>query len=136
MQKEKLRLPLLSLLALVPALGLAFLGTVAYPQSAALASVENGFAHPPDNARIMMRWWWFGPAVTKPELRRELENMKAGGIGGAEIQPVYPMDLDDPALGFRNLPYLSPDFLSSVSYAAETPPNESSQAIPIKRRVL
>lgn len=37
----------------------------------------------------MMRWWWFGPAVEKTELARELRAMKAGGIGGAEIQPVY-----------------------------------------------
>ena len=28
----------------------------------------------------MMRWWWFGPAVTKPELQRELEQMKAEGM--------------------------------------------------------
>ena len=52
----------------------------------------------------MMRWWWFGPAVEKPELARELRTMKAGGIGGAEIQPVYALELDDSAKGFRNLP--------------------------------
>ena len=68
-----------------------------------LNQIRDGFAHPPDDARVMMRWWWFGPAVEKPELARELETMKAGGIGGAEIQPVYPMELDDPAKGFRNL---------------------------------
>ena len=42
----------------------------------------------------MMRWWWFGPAVTDEELARELEVMKAGGIGGVEVQPVYPVALD------------------------------------------
>ncbi len=36
-----------------------------------------------------MRWWWFGPAVTKPELEREMRLMKEGGIGGFEVQPVY-----------------------------------------------
>jgi hypothetical protein len=64
----------------------------------------------------MMRWWWFGPAVTKPELARELEQMKAGGFGGFEIQPVYPLELDDPAKGFRNLPYLSDEFLDDVRF--------------------
>ena len=45
----------------------------------------------------MVRWWWFGPAVTKPELEREMRIMKEGGIGGFEVQPVYPLELDDPA---------------------------------------
>ena len=22
--------------------------------------IEKGFMQPPDNARIMMRWWWYG----------------------------------------------------------------------------
>ena len=68
----------------------------------------------------MMRWWWFGPAVTKPELGREIEQMKAGGFGGFEIQPVYALALDDPKSGFRNLPYLSDEFLDDVRYANDT----------------
>ena len=68
----------------------------------------------------MMRWWWFGPAVERTELARELRTMKAGGIGGAEIQPVYALELDDPAKNFRNLPYLSKDFLDMVSFTAQT----------------
>ncbi|KQZ44667.1 glycoside hydrolase [Massilia sp. Root1485] len=68
----------------------------------------------------MMRWWWFGPAVVKSELEREILAMKAGGIGGFEIQPVYPMELDDAARGIRNVPYLSPEFLDAVSFANRT----------------
>ncbi len=68
----------------------------------------------------MMRWWWFGPAVEKTELARELRAMKAGGIGGAEIQPVYALELDDPARNLRNVPYLSKDFLGMVSFTAQT----------------
>src|SRR5687768_13863628 len=52
-----------------------------------------GFEAPPDDARVMMRWWWFGPAVSEPELKREITAMKAGGYGGFEIQPVYPLSL-------------------------------------------
>jgi hypothetical protein len=68
----------------------------------------------------MMRWWWFGPAVTKPELERELRVMKAAGIGGVEIQPVYPLELDDPEKNFRNLPYLSDGFLEAVRFTSQT----------------
>ena len=68
----------------------------------------------------MMRWWWFGPAVEKGELARELRTMKAGGIGGVEVQPVYALELDDAQKGFRNLPFLSKDFLDMVSFTAQT----------------
>ena len=81
-----------------------------------LAEVAAHLATPPADARPMVRWWWFGPAVVQSQLERELLAMKAGGFGGVEIQPVYPMALDDPARGIRNVPYLSPEFLDSVSF--------------------
>ena len=56
-----------------------------------LTIFNASFERPPDDSRIMMRWWWFGPAVTKPELEREMRLMKEGGIGGFEVQPVYPV---------------------------------------------
>jgi hypothetical protein len=83
---------------------------------ASLADLRRDFQHPPDDARIMVRWWWFGPAVTKPELEREMRLMKEGGIGGFEVQPTYPLELDDPAHGFRNLPYLSDEFLDALRF--------------------
>jgi hypothetical protein len=67
----------------------------------------------------MMRWWWFGPAVTPAELERELRMMKEGGMGGVEIQPVYPLALDDPQTGFRNLPFLSTEFLDALRFASQ-----------------
>jgi hypothetical protein len=85
-----------------------------------LNEVRLGFENPPDGSRIMMRWWWFGPAVTKAELEREIEAMKAAGIGGFEVAPVYPMTLDDPDRGILNLPYLSPSFLDALHFAAQT----------------
>ena len=85
-------------------------------QSLDLQSFSTTFKAPPNEARPMIRWWWFGPAVTKPELARELQQMKQGGFGGFEIQPVYPLALDDPQKGFRNFPFLSPEFLDDVRY--------------------
>jgi hypothetical protein len=81
-----------------------------------IADVAAHLAVPPDDARPMVRWWWFGPAVVNSQLELELLAMKAGGFGGVEIQPVYPMELDDPARGIRNVPYMSADFLDSVSF--------------------
>ena len=82
-------------------------------------SLWESFVKPPDDSRIMMRWWWFGPALTNEELEREVLAMKEGGIGGFEIQPVYPLELDDPALGVLNLPYLSDGFLSALRFVNE-----------------
>ncbi|HKR28716.1 MAG TPA: glycosyl hydrolase, partial [Acidobacteriaceae bacterium] len=85
-----------------------------------LVELERNFASPPTNAEPMMRWWWFGPAVDPEELARELRTMKQGGIGGVEIQPVYPLALDDPQERTENEPFLSPEFLRNVSFAART----------------
>jgi hypothetical protein len=85
-----------------------------------IEELRQRFVNPPGDAQIMMRWWWFGSAVTKPELERELRVMKSANIGGVEIQPVYPLELDDPQTGFRNLPYLSGEFLDDISFTART----------------
>ncbi len=88
--------------------------------AAATDPLYRSFVNPPDNARIMMRWWWFGPSVVKPEIERELRVMKAADIGGVEIQPVYPVELDDPQKHFRNFPYLSGEFLDDIGFTART----------------
>lgn len=85
-----------------------------------LQKLRESFAHPPDDCRIMMRWWWFGPAATKPEIERELEQMKAAGIGGVEIATLYPLALDDPESGFHNFPFLSDEHIDALRYAAAT----------------
>lgn len=113
------RFPRIALLAGALSCALAAHGARAAP-SAGFADVAAHLGAPPPDARPMMRWWWFGPAVAKPELEREILAMKAGGIGGFEIQPVYPMALDDAARGIHNAPYLSPEFLDAVSFADRT----------------
>lgn len=66
-----------------------------------------------------MRWWWFGPAVTRPGLEADMRAMKEAGIGGFEVQPVYPMEVDNPQKGIRNLIFLSPEFLEALRFTAE-----------------
>ena len=80
-------------------------------------TLKQQFQNPPANSKPMVRWWWFGLAVEKPEILRELQQMKADGIGGAELAFVYPQVLDDPAKDLKNLPFVSPQFLDCVHYA-------------------
>jgi hypothetical protein len=103
---------------LLLALGCAVVAA-ARRQTSPLAELQHQFRNPPDDARIMMRWWWFGPTVTKAGLERDLRQMKAGGIGGVEIQPVYPVVLDDASKGGKTLPYLSAEFLDALKFAGD-----------------
>ena len=101
---------------------LLVLALVAPPRSAAAASIDdlqNAFLNPPDDTRIMMRWWWFGPSVDQAQVEREMRLMKEGGIGGFEVQPVYPLSLDDPERGIKTLPFLSPEFLKALRFTAD-----------------
>jgi alpha-L-rhamnosidase len=108
-------------LALVATAAAALLlSPVTHSDASKLDAVRAGFAKPPLDARVMMRWWWFGPSVEKAELQRELETMRAGGIGGAEVQPVYPLEPDESGGGLHNFAYLSPEFLDALGFAAET----------------
>src|SRR5215472_8731543 len=97
--------------AMVALLAIFLTGALTLAQPSTLVELKRSFENPPGDARIMMRWWWFGPAVTKPELEREMRLMKEGGIGGFEVQPVYQLALDGSKPGFRNLPYLSDEFI-------------------------
>src|ERR1017187_2150568 len=98
------------LLALAPAL-------TAQAPVTSVETLRKNFVNPPNEARPMVRWWWFGAAVVKPEILRELQQMKADGIQGAELAFEYPEVLDDPAKGLKNLPFLSPEMLDDVNFA-------------------
>ncbi|MBZ5496108.1 MAG: glycoside hydrolase [Acidobacteriia bacterium] len=84
-----------------------------------ILELQKRFQNPPDDCRVMMRWWWFGPAVARTELEREMRLMKEGGIGGFEVQPVYPVALDDAASGIKNLPFLSDEFIDALRFTSE-----------------
>ena len=62
----------------------ATFATAAYGQSD-VARLRSEFISPPADAKPMVRWWWFGPAVVKPEIARELNQMHSAGIGGVEL---------------------------------------------------
>lgn len=81
-------------------------------------SLQQAFQAPPDEARPMVRWWWFGPAVVKPQLEHEMKLMKEGGFAGFEVQPTYPLALDGQYPGLRNIKFLSPEFFDMLGFTA------------------
>ncbi len=87
--------------------------------SAPVDDLQKSFLNPPDDSRIMMRWWWFGPSVTKAQLEKEMRLMKEGGIGGFEVQPVYPLVLDNNAGGIKNFPFLSNEFIDALRFTSQ-----------------
>ena len=106
------------IVSVIAALALALaLPLAVSAQGPSIVTLRKDFLNPPNEARPMVRWWWFGPAVVKPEILQELKQMKEDGIQGAELAFVYPEVLDDPAKGLKNLPFLSPEMLDDVKYA-------------------
>jgi hypothetical protein len=97
----------------------ALLATNSLSAADGIGQLQNSFVQPPDDARIMARWWWFGTAVTKPELEREMETMKAGGFGGFEVQQTYALALDGELPGVTNNRFLSPEHLEALRFTAE-----------------
>jgi hypothetical protein len=85
-----------------------------------LADLRRVWEQPTADARPMMRWWWFGAAVTPESLDRELQAMHDAGLGGVEVQPVYPLVPDDRGRGLVNHPFLSAPFLDAVRHSAAT----------------
>ena len=49
----------------------------------AIDDARKAFDTPPDDARVMMRWWWFGPATTEAQIARDLEAMKRAAAWAA-----------------------------------------------------
>ncbi|NBD22276.1 glycosyl hydrolase [Paenibacillus glycinis] len=78
---------------------------------------RNMLLHPPVEAKGFTRWWWYGAAVTREQVSRELAHMREAGLGGVEIQITYPLQEDSEAEGIRNRAYYSPDFFEMLDYA-------------------
>ena len=50
--------------------------------------------NPKAEARGLTRWWWYGASVKKEEIVEQLDEMMAKGIGGVEIQMMYPLSME------------------------------------------
>lgn len=63
--------------------------------------------------RPWTRWWWHGSAVHAAGITAELEALRAAGIGGVEITPIYGVIGQES----RHLPYLSEPWLRMLAHA-------------------
>ncbi|MEK1939847.1 MAG: glycosyl hydrolase [Pseudomonas sp.] len=81
-------------------------------EPAAAAFSWNTLNHPPISAQPWIRWWWPGGDVDAVELRNELQQMKAAGFAGAEVQPF--------TMGMRELLANDPELRARVN-AFDTP---------------
>lgn len=76
-----------------------------------LENLREGFTEPDVSSAPMMRWWWFGPKVSKAGITHQLDLMKEAGIGGVEIAFVYPLSESTDL-------FMSDSFLQSLCFAA------------------
>jgi len=80
----------------------------------------GSFREPPSRLRPFVRWWWNGGRVDETEALRELDVMKAAGIGGVEINTIaMPEHVPTETLSaFPERPWLSPGWCAVVKAAA------------------
>lgn len=81
--------------------------------------LESRFASPPLRYGPSCFWWWFGAPYSEREIRENLDAMKAAGLGGFRIYPVYAFPGARLPPGVRNAPYLSGEFVELVRSAVE-----------------
>ncbi len=76
------------------------------------------FRDPPMEARPFVRWWWNGDCIEVDELERELDVMKAAGIGGVEINPIA-MPVEGEPFDYACYEWLSPEWNERVKASIE-----------------
>ncbi len=76
------------------------------------------FKEPPAGARAFVRWWWNGDCIEVDELERELDVMKAAGIGGVEINPIAKAEGGD-EFDYNCYDWLSPEWNERVKATVE-----------------
>jgi hypothetical protein len=81
----------------------------------------EAFREPPARLRPFVRWWWNGARVTEAEILRELDVLKAAGVGGVEINTIAMRDgvPREGLAAFPERPWLGPEWCAAVRAAAE-----------------
>ena len=66
-------------------------------------------------AKAGSRWWWLGSAVDKENLKWQMEQLAAAGIGTLEITPIYGVQGNTA----KNITFLTPAWLEMMNYTQQ-----------------
>jgi len=81
--------------------------------------LASQLASPPVQYGPSCFWWWFGAPYSSVDVRSSLDAMKAAGLGGFRIYPVYAFPNAKLPAGVHNAPYLSPEFIELTRVAVQ-----------------
>lgn len=103
---------------LILSVGLPYLQSCRFPEGekSETDSLYTLFQTPPAGCKPFVRWWWNGNRLSEKEILRQLDVMKAGGIGGVEINSIAFPEEADP-MGIPALTWLSPQWIDMVKTA-------------------
>jgi len=83
------------------------------------ASLEAGWTNQPVDARMRVYWWWINGNVTAQSITRDLEAMKAKGIGGAILVDADGSDQDNNARVPHGATFFSPAWRQLYKHALQ-----------------
>ena len=78
------------------------------------AALENAFTNPPEETRPWVYWYWLNDNISKEGITKDLEAMKAVGIGEALIGNVK-----DPSSSYGSVEALSDEWWDCVEFAVQ-----------------
>jgi len=88
------------------------------------ADLAGQFQSPPSQYGPSCFWWWFGCPYSPEDVHESLDAIRAAGLGGFRICPIYAFPQAQLSSGVENAPYLSPRYLDlvreAVRYGLET----------------
>ncbi len=82
------------------------------------SSLYEAFKNPTGTAKPYVRWWWNGNRVVKEEILRELDILKAAGVGGVEINSIRFPDTSNP-LNYKEMNWLSDEWIAMIKVALQ-----------------
>ncbi len=83
----------------------------------AAVSLETGWTNQPIDARMRVYWWWLNGNVTEQSITRDLEAMKAKGIGGAILVDADGSDQDGNVRAPHGVTFFSAAWRQLYKYA-------------------